>query len=1403
MHKALYQPLAVRSCHPALRCKSNFRAGLRRCHNSANPPQEKPSTAQPGPEKEPKESWVKGATSILGHTVIATLVALKIGENWKPLLTDLGSNCNTLFQAIMSSHPTVPLLFFERHPIGCSLVGIFSIVGTYKVSAFFMNFIRPIISQLVQAIRLATNTIFGIMGTKFNIHAAIFFAVVVVCSTQFEVLMALWSSLPLHVQDWELIQTLRTDLSIFYEDAVLLFEKNPWFSGTLVGLFGIGALNTLRMGNGLLRRAFFLALAVIARGKISLRFDALVALTCLTLGPSGITSSVAVLQNALLQVKDQILALPTITLVECAAFAFFILIFVAKKSFQTINRRHMVVADDVTQMNSTIVDRIFYPKETSDVQHLVRQARAQKKQISVRGQSHTMGGHTIAAKGYVLDVAYMNKMKLLPDQKQVVVQPGATWGDLIYYLNDFGLSPQTMQSYCSFSIGGTLSVNAHGITNDFGMYYSVVTMTIVDNHGNLVICSRDTNPELFSLVLGGYGLFGIIVEITMNIVPNTKIELESVKLTTQQFPEYFQKFLFDKSIEIKLSRLNISTADEITLFMFRRQGEHSTVSDITPNPREMSVSSRLLYKWILPINFFQRVRFLYEDFIKKPLDWQGENDRNLLMYESAVPLARLYQPLIFVNHTFILQEYFIPKENFSKFMSRARPCITAAYKQVTLLNLTIRYLQPDNTTFLPYAPVESYAFVLYFRLTNLSSADDEIRRIHNILTEITLSLNGTFYVPYRHHYTDDQLQQAYPNIQQFFDKKDLYDPENLFSNSWYQRYARKYRETDLKIDEARQAALLVHDNLPPALHTEDYVIPIVAERRNNSYETVVDSRVLRRKFQQFLKEVFNIEDETFYAVMANATWNPVNEGDIDVYRALQSHLQSRAFNWFHRPRNLIKSLIQLRRQKKELLEQTELIVKNLGLFGHIHDYASFGDSGKMVIPFRDKMGIKGNVYILNDQQGALDFIERGSIAPVGTFVQFDFAHITTNTLSAIPPESIGLVTLNMGLHHFHQDELKAFLQLVWKILRPGGLFIFREHDATPELIPLLDLAHSVFNVITGVSLDSERHEIRAFRSVQQWCEIVTSEGFQNVYLYGLEKTDPTEDYMLTFMKPANTPIPMLQDTEIPKDTTELHKLIRENTLVTLKQLGVPTRVDDSFKSYYELPEWFVVVLPKLFSEYLEHIPFYRFPYLRYIKLYWTTVALEFRTVYRKRGLMKAFGNGFAMTLGVGFVTTWSFLQLQLLSIIPLIQTSFTPIYQFQHLIVTTPKPFDWQAFEPRITARLMESDLTKDSVYYLDVPCHTAFIEIMLKMATIPQLQLLEISGQNDDMQIQVIVEDLSLLPWLHELDGCEVLFTFQFPTQVTKTTNVAMSVQIPKLFSIVNRCQEKGLRVTHVFDFN
>ncbi|KXX67037.1 hypothetical protein AVL50_29120 [Flammeovirga sp. SJP92] len=57
-----------------------------------------------------------------------------------------------------------------------------------------------------------------------------------------------------------------------------------------------------------------------------------------------------------------------------------------------------------------------------------------------------------------------------------------------------------------------------------------------------------------------------------------------------------------------------------------------------------------------------------------------------------------------------------------------------------------------------------------------------------ILVDIAFKNEGTFYLPYRLHYTKEQMRKAYPNSDHFFKQKLKYDPDELFSNKFYEHY---------------------------------------------------------------------------------------------------------------------------------------------------------------------------------------------------------------------------------------------------------------------------------------------------------------------------------------------------------------------------------------------------------------------------------------------------------------------------------------------------------------------------------------------------------------------------------------------------------------------------------------
>ena len=118
----------------------------------------------------------------------------------------------------------------------------------------------------------------------------------------------------------------------------------------------------------------------------------------------------------------------------------------------------------------------------------------------------------------------------------------------------------------------------------------------------------------------------------------------------------------------------------------------------------------------------------------------------------------------------------------------------------------------------------------------------------------------------------------------------------------------------------------------------------------------------------------------------------------------------------------------------------------------------------------------------------------------------------------VPSDSADLTTSGQGLHHIPQDTINSLLLEVNRILRKGGLFMIRVHDGPSDLIPVLDLAHSVLNAVTGVSVADEWKEIRGFRPILEWRRIIESAGLNDTHPYDMERGDTTIDETMCFYK---------------------------------------------------------------------------------------------------------------------------------------------------------------------------------------------------------------------------------------------------------------------------------------------
>ena len=221
--------------------------------------------------------------------------------------------------------------------------------------------------------------------------------------------------------------------------------------------------------------------------------------------------------------------------------------------------------DDASAMNLTSVTEVWdVPGDRSEaeqqLQELFQRAKLNDLKISIAGAKHSMGGHAIAPDGIVINMLPFNNMIYDEETEILNVQSGTMWHDVIEYLDGFERSVAIMQSNDSFSVGGSVSVNCHGW--QFGhppIASTVHSLRLMLADGTIAECSRSDNEELFQLVLGGYGLFGVILEVNLQTVPNRRYRTERFVVPAIEALATFDREVSNREdVDMVYARMDIS-----------------------------------------------------------------------------------------------------------------------------------------------------------------------------------------------------------------------------------------------------------------------------------------------------------------------------------------------------------------------------------------------------------------------------------------------------------------------------------------------------------------------------------------------------------------------------------------------------------------------------------------------------------------------------------------------------------------------------------------------------------------------------------------------------------------------------------------------------------------------------
>ena len=452
--------------------------------------------------------------------------------------------------------------------------------------------------------------------------------------------------------------------------------------------------------------------------------------------------------------------------------------------------------NDASCLSRTAIAGIVAPRSEKEVADALAYARVAGLTVSPAGVRHSMGGQAFRRGGIMLDMRQMNRIELHPETSTVTVGSGATWHDIQNVIHP-RFAVKAMQSTDIFTVGGSISVNAHGMDHQAGAIMdSIRSLRVMLADGRVVTASREENPELFRLVVGGYGLFGIILSADLEVVPNAIYASGRELVATADLPKRLAAIIADPSVGLMYTHLSTapgSLLDEALIYTYRRTddagAERAKLGEVgwvrmrrlTVNLAKKSPLFQDL-KWWSEKNLEHRFESCTVTRAQAMRD--GESclvSRNDPMHDSVPYLRNAMK-----NDTDILQEYFVPRERLVPFIHGLKGIVRR--HDANLLNASVRVVGQEHNA-LSYAPRPAYSVVLYFNQRTYAGGNARMARLTSDLIDLTLREGGRFFLPYQLHYSPEQLEHSYPEIGGFFAAKRKWDPDGRFSNSCYARYA--------------------------------------------------------------------------------------------------------------------------------------------------------------------------------------------------------------------------------------------------------------------------------------------------------------------------------------------------------------------------------------------------------------------------------------------------------------------------------------------------------------------------------------------------------------------------------------------------------------------------------------
>lgn len=355
-------------------------------------------------------------------------------------------------------------------------------------------------------------------------------------------------------------------------------------------------------------------------------------------------------------------------------------------------------------------------------------------------------------------------------------QAGVRFEDIIETFLPRGWFLKVTPGTSKLTVGGAVASDVHGKNHHIDGCFSncIDSLSVLWPNGEIVVCSKSQNAELFQATCGGMGLTGIIVKVSFFLKRVKSRFISQCAVKTKNLDETFEVFEHYKNEKYSVAWIDCLAKDKRLGRSILMVGDFKNDYQLSAIPSKTLSVPFAFPNWTLNSFTVKAFNELYYHKQRQPISYSTVSVESFFY-----PLDSINQwNLIYGSRGFTQFQFILPKENSFEGMRSILQKISD--KGFGSFLAVLKLYGPQNHNWLSF-PIEGYSLALDFKMTS------ELAAFISQLTDYVISLGGRIYLAKDALMTKEQFHKSYSNLDKFKAFRKEHKLDQFFTSALAQR----------------------------------------------------------------------------------------------------------------------------------------------------------------------------------------------------------------------------------------------------------------------------------------------------------------------------------------------------------------------------------------------------------------------------------------------------------------------------------------------------------------------------------------------------------------------------------------------------------------------------------------